>query len=305
VGIGSHGTYLPADPTAYTFVTQLDQVLEGAQESGIPYIGTPSSPGSRFGETVEGYRRPADRFNALGAAARARGMRFYVDPHSREFALENGTRLFAVLLDETDPRLVFFEMDIFWAYVGPSRFRGFKPHEYVWDQPERFPLVHVKDGIDYSNVPDVQGQFFDWDMTDVGDADIAFEPFFCGLDTSEHHFRRARHRGGRGAQSRRLVQHRRAQLPIPREPARARRRQAGIAAERGSRRAFTGARPNSRGNNRKVASPCSERRGRTRVSSTARAGWTARSARAACRVTAVSRGDAARGRLSAPSRGKR
>jgi hypothetical protein len=25
-------------------------------------------------------------------------------------------------------------------------------------------------------------------MTDVGDGDIAFEPFFAGLDTSDHHY---------------------------------------------------------------------------------------------------------------------
>lgn len=186
--VGSHVTYFSEDPTAYTFVTQLEQVLADAQEIGMPYIGTPSSPGSRYGETVEGYRRAAEDFNRFGAAARARGMRFYVHPHSGEFAVENGTRLFDVLLANTDPRLVLFEMDIFWAYVGQSRFPGFKPHEYVWEMPERFPLFHVKDGIDYSNVPDVTGQFFDWDMTDVGDGDIAFEPFFCGLNTRRHHY---------------------------------------------------------------------------------------------------------------------
>jgi sugar phosphate isomerase/epimerase len=186
--IGTHVTYFSADPTAYTFVTQLEQVLDDAQEIGIPYVGTPSSPGSRYGETVEGYRRAAEDFNRFGAAARARGMRFYVHPHSGEFLVENGTRLFDALLEATDPRLVFFEMDTFWAYVGQSRFPGFKPHDYVWDMPERFPLFHVKDGIDYSNVPDVTGQFFDWDMTDVGDGDIAFEPFFCGLNTREHHY---------------------------------------------------------------------------------------------------------------------
>jgi sugar phosphate isomerase/epimerase len=187
-GVGSHVNYFSADPNAYSFVTQLEQVLDDAEEIGLPYIGTASSPGARYGETVEGYRRAAEDFNRFGAAARARGMRFYQHNHSGEFAIENGTRLYDVILAETDPRLVFFELDIFWAYVGQSRFPGFKPHEYPWSMPERFPLFHVKDGIDYSNVPAVTGQFFDWDMTDVGDGDIAFEPFFCGLDTKRHHY---------------------------------------------------------------------------------------------------------------------
>jgi sugar phosphate isomerase/epimerase len=187
-GIGSHVNYFSANPADYSFVTQLEQVLEDAEEIGLPYIGTASSPGARYGETVAGYQQAAEDFNTFGAAARRHGLRFYQHNHSGEFALENGTRLYDVILEETDPRLVFFEMDIFWAYVGQSRFPGFKPHEYPWEQPNRFPLFHVKDGIDYSNVPDVTGQFFDWDMTDVGDGDVAFEPFFCGLDTDDHHF---------------------------------------------------------------------------------------------------------------------
>jgi sugar phosphate isomerase/epimerase len=181
-GLGSHVNYYSADPTAYSFVTQLDQVLDDAAEIGLKYIGTASSPGQRYGETVDGYRRAAEDFNRFGQAARARGLRFYQHNHSGEFAVENGVRLYDVVLEETDPRLVFFELDIFWAYVGQSRFPGFKPHEYPWYEPKRFPLFHVKDGVMNG------GPAFGWTMTDVGDGDIAFEPFFCGLDTGEHHY---------------------------------------------------------------------------------------------------------------------
>jgi sugar phosphate isomerase/epimerase len=190
--VGSHVGYFSTDPAAYTFETQLEQVLEDAAEIGMPYIGTASSPGQRYGETVEGYRRAAEDFNRYGAAARALGLRFYQHNHSGEFAVENGTRLYDVILEETDPRLVFFEMDIFWAYVGQSRFPGFKPHEYPWNMPERFPLFHVKDGIDYTGTgappPGPGPSSFGWQMTDVGDGDIAFEPFFCGLDIDDHHY---------------------------------------------------------------------------------------------------------------------
>ena len=191
-GIGSHVNYYSADPTAYSFVTQLDQVLEDADEIGLPYIGTASRPGQRYGETVDGYRRAAEDFNRFGAAARARGMRFYHHHHSEEFAVENGDRLYDVLLEETDPRLVFFEFEIFWSHVGQTRFPGFKPYEYPWNMPERFPLFHVKDGIDFSGTgapPPLPGpSSFGWQMRDVGDGDIAFEPFFAGLDTGDHHY---------------------------------------------------------------------------------------------------------------------
>jgi sugar phosphate isomerase/epimerase len=190
-GIGSHVNYYSANPADYSFVTQLEQVLEDAEEIGLPYIGTASSPGARYGETVAGYQQAAEDFNTFGAAARRHGLRFYQHNHSGEFALENGTRLYDVILEETDPRLVFFEMDIFWAYVGQSRFPGFKPHEYPWNMPERFPLFHVKDGIDYTGAPPPPRpgpSSFGWQMTDVGDGDIAFEPLFCGLDMDDHHY---------------------------------------------------------------------------------------------------------------------
>jgi sugar phosphate isomerase/epimerase len=181
--VGSHIGYTQ-------FLDDLDQVLDDAEEIGMPYIGTANSPGAVHGETVEGYRRAAEDFNRFGAAARARGLRFYQHNHSGEFAVENGTRLYDVILEETDPRLVFFELDIFWAYVGQSRFPGFRPHEYPWFMPERFPLFHVKDGIDYTGAPPTPPgpSSFGWVMTDVGDGDIAFEPFFCGLDTDDHHY---------------------------------------------------------------------------------------------------------------------
>lgn len=180
--VGSHVNYYSADPTAYSFATQLEQVLDDAAAIGIDYIGTASRPGQRYGETVDGYRRAAEDFNTFGAAARERGLRFYQHNHSEEFAVDDGTRLYDVLLEETDPRLVFFELDIFWAYVGQSRFPGFRPHEYPWYQPKRFPLFHVKDGL-FNGGPE-----FGWTMTDVGDGDIPFEPFFCGLDTDDHHY---------------------------------------------------------------------------------------------------------------------
>ena len=163
-----------------TFRTSLEQVLDDAEEIGMKYVGTASSPTA---QTVAEYKHAAEEFNEFGAAARERGLRFYQHNHFAEFeVVEDGTRLYDVLLEETDPRLVFFEMDIFWAYVGQSLYPGFRPHDYPWNMPERFPLFHVKDGRRDG------GPHEEWTMTDVGAGDIAFEPFFCGLDVDDHHF---------------------------------------------------------------------------------------------------------------------
>lgn len=165
-----------------TFRTDLEQTLEDAVEIGMKYVGTASSPAEGNSQTVDGYKQAAEDFNRFGAAARARGLRFYQHNHDSEFEVVGGTRLYDVLFEETDPRLVFLEMDIFWAFVGQSRFPGFRPSDYVWDNPERYPLFHVKDGLFNG------GPHSGWTMTDVGAGDLPYEPFFCGIDTSKHHF---------------------------------------------------------------------------------------------------------------------
>ena len=57
--IGSHVNYYSADPAAYSFVTQLEQVLDDAEEIGMPYIGTASRPGPALRR--DGRRLPARR----------------------------------------------------------------------------------------------------------------------------------------------------------------------------------------------------------------------------------------------------
>lgn len=176
---GSHVSYTSA---SYSFRATLDQVLEDAAEIGMQYVGTASSPAEGSSQSVDGYKAAAAEFNKFGAAAAERGLRFYQHNHDSEFEVQNGTRLYDVLFDNTDPKLVFLEMDIFWAFVGQSRFPGFRPSDYVWNHPERYPLFHVKDGLFNG------GPHSGWTMTDVGAGDLPYEPFFCGLDTTQHHF---------------------------------------------------------------------------------------------------------------------
>src|SRR2546425_145426 len=72
-------------PSAYTFAQNLTKVLDDAQALGLRHIGTASGPG-RYGNTVDAWKRAAEEFNAYGAAAKARGMKFYQHNHSDEFA---------------------------------------------------------------------------------------------------------------------------------------------------------------------------------------------------------------------------
>ncbi|MGK3945157.1 sugar phosphate isomerase/epimerase [Streptomyces caeruleatus] len=183
--IGSHVGYYSDDPNAYTFAQNLTKVLDDAQALGLKHIGTASGP-FRYGSTVDAWKRAAEEFNTYGAAAKARGMKFYQHNHSEEFSFATDNpkvRLYDVLLRETDPDLVFLEMDIFWAYSGQFRFSRrpdgtpapFEPLDYVLRQPHRYPLFHVKDGV--RDPADTYG----YRMTDVGDGDIDYQKFISAV----------------------------------------------------------------------------------------------------------------------------
>ncbi|MFH0515845.1 sugar phosphate isomerase/epimerase family protein [Streptomyces sp. M41] len=192
--IGSHVGYYSSDPNAYTFAQNLTKVLDDAEALGLKHIGTASGP-FRYGSTVDAWKRAADEFNTYGAAAKARGMKFYQHNHSEEFSFATDNpkvRLYDVLLKETDPDLVYLEMDIYWAYSGQFRFSKrpdgspapFEPLNYVLKQPHRYPLFHVKDGV--SDPSDTYG----YRMVDVGDGDIDYKKFISAV---------TRLRGGRFA----------------------------------------------------------------------------------------------------------
>jgi sugar phosphate isomerase/epimerase len=139
--IGSHiGKSALIDPA------QREQSFDIAEQLGMPYIGTANN---FSGNTVDEIKAEAARFNDAGAAAVARGLKIYQHNHTGEFAPTSddpSLRRIDVFKANTDPSLVFLEMDIFWAYEAAFEFPGFDPTDYVAAGPQRYPLFHVKDG---------------------------------------------------------------------------------------------------------------------------------------------------------------
>ena len=132
------------------------------------------------------------------AAARKRGMKFYQHNHAEEFSFATDrpdVRLYDVLLAETDPDLVYLEMDIYWAYAAQFRFSKrvdgtpapFEPLDYVLKQPHRYPLFHVKDGEHDEAARD------GYRMVDVGDGDIDYRRFLSEVTNRTPTGRRYHH----------------------------------------------------------------------------------------------------------------
>jgi sugar phosphate isomerase/epimerase len=91
-------------------------------------------------QSVQALVRTAAAFNRIGERANARGLRFAYHNHDFEFTPVEGKVPYDLLLDDTDRKLVSFEMDLYWVAKG-----GADPLAYFARHPGRFPLVHVKD----------------------------------------------------------------------------------------------------------------------------------------------------------------
>lgn len=118
----------------------MEVVFAEAEALGAPDVGVAWIPHEgRF--TPELARQTAQDFNRWGAAARERGLRFYYHNHGYEFEpAPDGTIPFDVLMSETDPQTVFYEMDVFWT-VHP----GVDPVALLQRYPGRWKLMHIKD----------------------------------------------------------------------------------------------------------------------------------------------------------------
>lgn len=123
-------------------------------ESGVDFL-------ARAGRemTADDWRRTAAELNAKGAALRREGLRLAYHNHNVEFARYGSHTAFELLLANTDPDLVRFEMDIGWVAAA-----GVDPIPLLRAHARRFRLVHIKD-LKAGTVPN---HAFRMDPADVG-----------------------------------------------------------------------------------------------------------------------------------------
>jgi sugar phosphate isomerase/epimerase len=105
------------------------------------------------GMTLEEARRTAALANHIGEQARRVGLQYVYHNHDFEFADQGGGAIgYDLLLKETDPRLVKFEIDCGWMTLG-----GRDPRSYFGRYPHRFPMIHVKDFLPVAAGPSETG----------------------------------------------------------------------------------------------------------------------------------------------------
>jgi sugar phosphate isomerase/epimerase len=134
VGLKAPATHLGIEQVR----DNLDATIESARTIGIQWLVVPSLPGSM--RNVDGYREAAAILNLAGERAKAAGIGVGFHNHDVEFRPVDGRVPMDILIEETDPDLVTFELDLYWI----SR-AGRDPLEYLNAHPGRFTMVHVKD----------------------------------------------------------------------------------------------------------------------------------------------------------------
>jgi sugar phosphate isomerase/epimerase len=117
----------------------IEGVAREAQILGEQYVGCAWIPHKDpFDETT--CREAIKVFNRAGEALARHGLKFFYHTHGYEFLPYGKGTLFDLMMAETKPQFVHYEMDVFWI-VHP----GQDPVKLFEKYGSRFELMHVKD----------------------------------------------------------------------------------------------------------------------------------------------------------------
>ncbi|HEX4005979.1 MAG TPA: sugar phosphate isomerase/epimerase [Acidobacteriaceae bacterium] len=127
-------------PSGHFGYYDLGARLNFAKELGLSWMVCSMISPSLWG-SAEGFTTAAKQFNFWGQRARDLGMRFAFHNHDYEFRPQaSGQTGYDILINETDPNLVFFEIDCYWAAQA-----GHDPVQLIQRLGPRVKMLHLKD----------------------------------------------------------------------------------------------------------------------------------------------------------------
>jgi sugar phosphate isomerase/epimerase len=170
----------------------LENVLNYAKDAGLQYVVcsspslkdpskvkvSPKDPGYHEAWvqafTVDDWKWNAEQFNQIAGRVKGFGMKFGYHNHTTEFHKVGKTVGYDVLIQQTDPELVTFEMDCGWVAVA-----GYSPVEYLTKYPARISMLHVKDF-------DLKNRKEPLQSTELGHGTIDYRPIFEAAKKGGH-----------------------------------------------------------------------------------------------------------------------
>jgi len=116
-----------------------EKKAEQAASIGIDYLICPWKGPQK---SMDDWKKVTDEFNSYGEICRKAGIKFAYHNHAYSFRAFTGMIPHQFIMDNTDPDLVYHEMDIYWVVTG-----GANPIEYLEKYSGRFRLCHIKDRL--------------------------------------------------------------------------------------------------------------------------------------------------------------
>ncbi|WP_165020644.1 sugar phosphate isomerase/epimerase family protein [Dysgonomonas sp. ZJ279] len=114
-----------------------DTCIEAHKAAGMEYI---VAPWMEVPKTIKDLQTYCEFYNEIGKRCKAQGMKFGYHNHDHEFKKVEDQVMYDYMIENTDPELVFFEMDVYWVVRGSQ-----SPVDYFNKYPGRFKLLHIKD----------------------------------------------------------------------------------------------------------------------------------------------------------------
>jgi sugar phosphate isomerase/epimerase len=170
---------------------QWDARVNAARILGADYIGSGgvADPGiNTYGATLAS----AQALNRLGRRSVEAGVGpAYIHNHEQEFDrkyTENGVikTAFEIVMDNTDPRYVAAELDVFWSSDAHDDVTGQASAAIINKYPTRVQLMHVKDGVNIAGRSATSSRAGSPRPTGTGELD--FRPIFAAANNRVRYY---------------------------------------------------------------------------------------------------------------------
>lgn len=117
---------------------------EGMTEADMAYLAELECPylicpGLSVSSEVEAFRA-AELLNTVGRQWKRYGLKYGYHNHTSDYNEYHGKKVIDILLENTDPELVFFELDLAWSWRN-----GVNAADFIRDHAGRFELIHIKE----------------------------------------------------------------------------------------------------------------------------------------------------------------
>ena len=185
-GLGVDGKMLEMDPVEYNRIVtdtgmemvsthcsyfqaaDAEMMRDAALSAGIKHVIV-----AHLSEADREYHKVAENLNKVGEVFKDSGVLFGYHNHAFEFEKQGDEMGLEVMISETEPDLVKFQLDLYWAVKG-----GTDPVEFIEKYPGRFCSFHIKDAAE------------DLEQTTVGTGIVPFEGVFNikGKSGATHYF---------------------------------------------------------------------------------------------------------------------